>query len=188
MLQINVRLRKLELSRVRVTSQVLLYSLLYSQWKPTIFINQEFSWLSYARNQLNLLCSISNFAKILFSPLKFSLSNMPYNNVIVFSLRSSKITVNQTSACTELIFITTVANLRNCCILLCSYCVVLLAKQQGIKVNWLWKQMVLIYLIGHLPNFVTNLRVLQITYFLRVKSFTRNLRPSKTRQISCQAM
>ena len=125
MLQINVRLRKLELSRVRVTSQVLLYSLLYSQWKPTIIINQEFSWLSYARNQLNLLCSISNFAKILFSPLKFSLSNMPYNNVIVFSLRSSKITVNQTSACTELIFITTVANLRNCCILLCSYCVVL---------------------------------------------------------------
>ena len=118
-------------SRVRVTSQVLLYSLLYSQWKPTIFINQEFSWLSYVRNQLNLLCSISNFAKILFSPLKFSLSNMPYNNVIVFSLRSSKITVNQTSACTELIFITTVANLHNCCILLCSYCVVLLAKQQG---------------------------------------------------------
>ena len=140
------------------------------------------------RNQLNLLCSISNFAKILFSPLKFSLSNMPYNNVIVFSLRSSKITVNQTSACTALIFITTVANLRNCCILLCIYCVVLLAKQQGIKVNWLWKQMVLIYLIGHLPNFVTNLRVLQITYFLRVKSFTRNLRSSKTRQISCQAM
>ena len=104
------------------------------------------------------------------------------------ALRSSKITVNQASACTELIFITTVANLRNCCILLCSYCVVLLAKQQGINVNWLWKQMVLIYLIGHLPNFVTNLRALQITYFLRVKSFTRNLRSSKTRQILCQAM
>ena len=145
--------------------------------------------LSYVRNQLNLLRQYFKLCKNIVFPSKiFIVKHAIYNNVIVFSLRSSKITVNQASACTELIFITTVANLRNCCILLCSYCVVLLAKQQAIKVNWLWKQMVLIYLIGHLPNFVTNLRVLQITYFLRVKSFTRNLRSSKTRQILCQAM